>query len=414
MQKFPDQPGVYFFKDKAGEIIYIGKAKSLKRRIASYFNRPADSPKLQALLDHLHSIEFICTATELEALLLENRLIKKHQPKYNIMLRDDKNYPYIKLTMQEEWPRLLMVRQKLDDGALYFGRYDAGGIKETIRLIKKFFPIRWCKSSPMRTREQPCLQYHIKHCLGPCIGKISQQEYRNLCKAIASLLSGRMSDVTEALKKEMDAAAGAHKYELAAKLRDQINKLERVTRTRPRWVPRRIVRQAQNSLLELKDTLHLPKIPFRVEAFDVSNIQGEDCVASMVVFENGEPKKKDYRRFKIRGTEGPNDAAAINEVVKRRYTKTLKDKLPLPDLILIDGGKPQVNAAKRALPHDIPIFGLAKKEELLFAPHKSRPIRLPLESPALLLLRAARDEAHRFAITYHRAKRKKSLGLGQL
>lgn len=411
MPNFPDQPGVYLFKDKAGQIIYVGKAKSLKRRLASYFQKPADSPKLEALLSHLDHIEYICTATEIEALLLENRLIKKHQPKYNILLRDDKNYPYLKLTIQEEWPRLMVVRKKLDDGSLYFGQYDSQGLKETVSLIQKLFPIRRCKESPLKKRQQPCLQYHIKRCLGPCIGGITKEEYRGLCAAIASLLSGKMEEVVGSLEKEMKAAASGLKFELAAKLRNQILKLQRISKVRPGWMPMRAQKSGQETLLELKKALNLPGLPHRIEAFDVSNTQGKATVASMVVFENGQPKKSDYRRFKIRSVDEPNDVAALSEAVGRRYHGTLKDKLPLPELIIVDGGIGQVNAAHAALNKHIPIFGLAKKEELLFSPFKRAPLRLPHNSPALLVLRGLRDEAHRFAISYHKILRSKKVGL---
>lgn len=410
--KFPAKPGVYLFLDRAQKVIYVGKAKSLKDRISSYFQVPQSSDKTRALMRQYKKIEFIVCASELEALLLERKLIKKYRPRYNVSWKDDKNYPYLKLSMDEEWPRLIMVRKKKEDKALYFGPYESRSVKDSIRLIKKLFPIRWCKESPLKKRQQPCLHYHLKHCLAPCVGKISNEEYRNFCRAIASLLEGELKQSIDWLKKEMGSASAKKKFEEAAKLRDRIRNLSRMLQRKPGWVPLRRTKEGDTSLFELRDALGIRKVPHRIEAFDVSNIQGEDTVASMVTFEEGAPKKSHYRKFIIRTVTIPNDVKAIFEVVLRRYTKTLRKELPNPDLVLVDGGLAQVSSAKKALLKarlkNIPIIGLAKKEELIFIKDKKSPLKLPKDSRALQLLQSLRDEAHRFAISFHRRLARRS------
>ena len=407
--KFPDQPGVYLFKDKTGRVIYVGKAKSLKDRISSYFQKPIESPKTAALISEYKKIDFIITPTELEALLLERQLITKYNPRFNIMWKDDKQYPYLKLTLNEEWPRLIMVRKKDDDGAKYFGPFESRSVKDTIRLIKKLFPIRWCKESPLKFRQQPCLQYHLKHCPGPCVGGIKREEYQNYLNAIIKVLDGDLSSAIKYLNDEMVNAAKGQNFEQAARLRNRINNLSRILQKKPDWIPKRKEKEGDTSLWELKNELGLDKMPRRIEAFDVSNIQAEALVASMVTFFDGEPKKSDYRKFKIRGFLLANDVGAMNQAVFRRYAGSLKNKMDTPDLVLIDGGIAQVRSAKKALTEakiKVPVIGLAKKLEAIYFPEKNIPLKLPLSSPALKLLIRVRDEAHRFAITYHRASRR--------
>jgi len=407
--KFPDLPGVYLFKDNLGKVIYVGKAGSLKNRISSYFQKPTDSPKTNALISEYKKIDFITTPTELEALLLERQLITKYKPRFNVMWKDDKQYPYLKLTLNEEWPRLIMVRKKEEDGAGYFGPFESRSVRETIRLIKKLFPIRWCRESPLKFRRQPCLQYHLKHCLGPCIGGITREEYQNYLNAIIKVLEGDLSSAIKYLNDEMIEAAKDQRFEQAARLRNRINNLSRIIEKKPGWMPKAKEKEGDTSIWELKISLNLVKIPRRIEAFDVSNIQGEALVASMVTFFDGEPKKSDYRKFKIRGFILPNDVGAINQAVFRRYAGSLKKKMDTPDLILIDGGIAHVRSAKKALIEakiKVPVIGLAKKLEEIYFPEKNIPIKLPLASPALRLLMRIRDEAHRFAITYHRASRR--------
>lgn len=409
LKSLPNKPGVYLFKDKKGIILYVGKAKSLRKRVASYFTKPADI-KTSILLDRLYDINYVLAGSEMDALLLEDELIKKYKPRYNVALRDDKAYPLLKLTIKEKWPRLFLVRRKEKDGSLYFGRYQGGMIREVVRLVKRLFPIRWCKETPLKMRKQPCLYYRIGSCSGPCIGKISQQDYMSLAQAIVSLLEGRMSEAIKLLEEEMKKSSQNQNFEQAAYLRDRVKILQKMTEgkeLRKSPAPRRL-----SEVDELKKVLKLAKMPMRIECFDVSNIQGKNIVGSMVAFYGGLPLKSDYRKFKIYSLEEkPNDVAAIFELVKRRYTKTLAGKLPPPDLVMVDGGKAQVNSAVKALKEaklKTPIIGLAKKEETIYFPTK-KALKLRKSSAALRLLQRIRDEAHRFAISYHRAKRAKSL-----
>ncbi len=409
LKALPNKPGVYLFKDKNGTILYVGKARSLRRRVASYFKKPAEL-KTSILLDRLYDIDYILTASELDALILEDELIKKYKPRYNISLRDDKAYPFLKLTVNEEWPRLFLARRKVKDGALYFGRYQGGMVREVLRLIKKLFPIRWCRESPLRAREQPCLYYRIGSCSGPCIRRVSREDYLALVNGIISLLEGKMGEALDKLKEEMDKSAEQKDFERAAYLRDRIRILEKMMEGRELAKapsPRRL-----SEIAELKKALKLKRDPMRIEAFDISNISGSNIVGAMVAFYGGLPLKSEYRKFKIKSVEKkPNDAAAIYEVVRRRYAGTLSKKMPLPDLVMVDGGIAQVNSGAKALVEagrrDMPIIGLAKREERIFRPRENRPLTLPRSSFALQLLQRIRDEAHRFAITYHRAKRRK-------
>jgi excinuclease ABC subunit C len=345
-------------------------------------------------------------------LLLEDELVKKYRPRYNVALRDDKAYPLLKLTVNEEWPRLFLARRKEKDGALYFGRYQGRMVREVIRLVKKLFPIRWCKESPLKIRQQPCLYYRIGSCSGPCIGKINREQYLSLVDAIKDLLEGKMERSISKLKAEMEKASEELNFERAAYLRDRTKTLERMMEGAD--INKAPAPRLLSEITELKKELKLPKDPMRIEAFDISNISGRNVVGSMVVFLGGVPLKNEYRKFKVRSVEEkPNDVAAIYEVVKRRYTGSLKKELVLPDLILVDGGLSQVNAALKALEgtrlETLPLIGLAKRNEEIYFPKKSKPLSLPKSSAALKLLQRVRDEAHRFAIAYHRAKRAKSL-----
>lgn len=411
LKSLPTKPGVYLFRDRHGVILYVGKAKSLRKRVASYFTKSQDI-KTSILLGRLHDVNYVIAGSELDALILEDELIKKYKPRYNIALRDDKSYPLLKLTVNEKWPRLFLVRRKQKDGALYFGRFQGGMVREVVRLVKKLFPIRWCKESPLKMREQPCLYYRIGSCSGPCVGKISQKGYLGLVQAIVSLLEGKMDKALDMLRQEMAQASESREYERAAYLRDRIKILYGMVEGKELTkvpAPRRLL-----EIEELKKKLKLEKDPMRIEAFDISNIRGTNMVGSMVTFLGGLPLKNDYRKFKIRSlAKKPNDVAAIYEVVKRRYTGMLARKLPLPDLIMVDGGIAQVNSGKAALVQAkikaIPIIGLAKREEEIFFPQTKKPLSLPKGSAALKLLQRIRDEAHRFALTYHRVRRSKTL-----
>jgi len=405
-KNLPNKPGVYLFKDKNGVVLYVGKAKNLRKRVASYFSKSQEI-KTAILLSKTENIDYIITGSELDALILEEELIKKYKPRYNISLKDDKSYPYIKLTINEEWPRLLMVRKKQKDGALYFGKLRGGMVREVLRLAKRIFPIRWCKETPLRMRKQPCLYYHIGSCTGPCIEKTNKKDYRVLVESIILFLEGKMDKATAKLQQEMQKASDSQDYERAAYLRDRIKTLEKIIegkKLKKEPAPRKIV-----EIKELKKVLKLKNDPMRIEVFDISNIQGSHIVASMVVFYGGLPLKNDYRRFQIRGVKGKaNDVASIKEVIQRRYSGKLSKQLDLPDLILIDGGKPQLSAAAQGLSKKIPLISLAKKQEEIFTLNQKTSIKLARQSDALKLLQRMRDEAHRFAITYHRLKRRKA------
>jgi excinuclease ABC subunit C len=411
LKALPSKPGVYLFKDRSGVIIYVGKAKSLRKRVSSYFSKSPDI-KTGILLERLYDIDYVVAGSEMDALILEDELIKKYKPRFNISLRDDKAYPYLKLTVQEKWPRLFLARRKEKDGALYFGRFEGRMVREVIRLVKKLFPIRWCKESPLRLRQQPCLYYRIGSCSAPCIGKISQTEYLALVQGIVLLLEGKMGKAFEKLRGEMEKASAKQDYERAAYLRDRIKILHKMMEEkdlRKAPAPRRL-----SEIEELKNRLKLKKPPMRIEAFDISNIRGANIVGAMVTFYGGLPLKNDYRKFKIRSIEKrPNDVAAIYEVIRRRYAGALSKKMPLPDLVLVDGGIGQVNSGARGLADarhpQLPIIGLAKREEKIYVPQGKKPLALAKTSVALQLLQRIRDEAHRFAIAYHRAKRAKSL-----
>lgn len=407
----PNSPGVYLFKDRSGTVIYVGKAKALRRRVASYFNREPEL-KTSLLLRKIYDLDYQLTASEMDALLLEDQLVKRLKPRYNIDLKDDKAYPFLKLTIKEEWPRFLLSRRKENDGAIYFGPYTGNMAKEIVRLVKKLYPLRWCKASPLKPKEQPCLYYRIGVCSGPCIGKIGRQDYLQIVKGVKLLLRGDLKKVKAGIEEEMRRASSEQDYEKAAAARDRLQFVESLAERREH--PLSAEQEGPKALIKLRDALDLPTLPSRIEAFDISNTQGTHIVASMVVFVDGAPFKEHYRRFKIRSVQGkPNDVQSINEVVSRRYGGGLATQLPLPDLILIDGGIPQLNSAQAAVKFtkavDIPMIGLAKREEELFIPGRAEPIVLGRESAALQLLQRVRDEAHRFAVTFHRLKRRKGL-----
>ena len=531
LAQLPGRPGVYLFKDAAGKVLYVGKARVLRDRVRSYFQagRPAEVHKTR-LVEAIADLELVVTDSEMEALALENNLIKRHQPPYNVRLRDDKNHPYLKLTLAEEYPRLYVVRRPAEDGNAYGGPYIPASLgRRTASMVRKLFGIRTCKETLDGKRPRPCLQYQIKRCIAPCVAELSSLErYRRACDDARLFLEGRTEEVTRRLREQMAAAAGAERYEEAASLRDQVQALVRLEApqkittteieerdlfaahvegeraavqvfcvrdgkvvaregflldrlTEPeavlaetlqqfyadgRYVPREVVvpgeipgralleawlaarrgtavrihvpqrgeklrlmelvvrnarlaydlewkqarRQSQELLRALRDLVDLEVDPQRIECFDISNIQGSDIVASMVVFENGLPKKADYRKFRIKSVAGaPDDFASMREVVGRRYKRLLEEGQELPELVLIDGGKGQLGAAVAALEElglgEQPVISLAKREELIFVRGREEAIALPHTSPVLQLVQRVRDEAHRFAIGFHRQVR---------
>ncbi|MGE5581182.1 MAG: excinuclease ABC subunit UvrC [Bacillota bacterium] len=543
----PDRPGVYLMKDQNGQIIYVGKAISLRNRVRSYFQSSRNlSPRIQSMVKQIDRLEYITTNSEVEALVLECNFIKEQHPKYNIRLRDDKQYPWVKVTWQESFPQVYITRKVKHDGSKFYGPYtEAGAIRETLRLLRRIFPLRGCRFDLDKEKpERPCLNYHIKRCLAPCHQGISKEAYREMIGQICLFLEGRQAELLQKLSREMSEAAAKQEYERAAQLRDQVQAIARVlekqkvisdnqddsdifgiaqdnqgsliqtfqvrqgklvgrdyfqvaegSETDPGeileafltqyydgsgFIPREVllpvalenmetikkwlsglrgssvdlkmprkgeklqlvkmaaenalilleqernrekqnVEQLMEAMNRLKQELCLEKTPYRIEGFDISNIQGREAVASMVVFENGLPKGSDYRRFKIRTIEGPNDFAMLQEAVRRRFLKGLEERQTLltengkfakfPDLLLIDGGKGQLTAVMETLRElgleHIPTIGLAKQEEEIFLPDQDESLKLSRRSEALRLLQRVRDEAHRFAITYHKSLRDK-------
>lgn len=533
LETVPAQPGVYLFKDREGAVVYVGKARSLRDRVRSYFQagRPVEVWRGD-MAAQIADLDLVLVDTDMEALALENNLIKRHRPRYNVLLRDDKNHPYLKLTLAEEYPRLHVVRRVGEDGNAYGGPYIPALLgRKTAGMVHKLFGVRSCKEVLNGRRPRPCLQYQIGRCLAPCVAEITPLDrYRQACEDARLFLEGRTEEVVRRLKAQMAVAAAEDRFEEAASLRDQVRALERldtpqkITTTdleerdffgayvdgdraalqvfsvrdgkvvaregflldnlaepetvlssslqqyyaQDRYVPREILvptalpdaellqawlserrrtavrirvpqrgekfrlldlvmrnarlaydlewrhprRQWQEILRALRDLLDLEVEPRRIECFDISNIQGSDVVASLVVFEDGLPRKSDYRTFRVRSVSGtPDDFASMREVVGRRYRRLLEENKELPDLILIDGGKGQLGAAMEALAElgigHQPIASLAKREEAIFLPGRDEPVRLPRSSPVLQLVQRVRDEAHRFAVGFHRKTRDK-------
>lgn len=543
LKKLPDQPGVYLMKNDQGKVIYVGKAISLRRRVRSYFQKQDHAPKVQAMVERIADFEYIVTDSEMEALILECNLIKEYAPWYNIQLRDDKTYPYIKVTMGERFPRIFSVRRPQRDGSRLYGPFaDTAAVNSTLSFLKKLFPLRTCRKNLEGELDlRPCLNYHIKRCLAPCAGKVSAEEYRELVESACKVLEGKDEEVIRELETQMQQAAAKLDFERAAILRDRLEDLKTITEKQKmeagdnvdrdvvgmacedslcclqvflfrdgkligrqrflvplekqlaetsgeilaaflkqyyskastipqeillpseaeeqeliqKWLgelrgrkvqlhlPQRgekrklmelanrnadyglkeaiLVQEQQENrprwaLEQLADALKLPEPPQRIEAFDISNIQGTDPVASMVVFQEGMPAKTEYRRFKLK-TPGPNDFAMMAEVITRRFKRGLAEQkegggkfAQFPDLVLVDGGPGQLGAALEVMGQlgvKLPTVGLAEREEELYLEGEREPLRLPRDSEALYLLQRIRDEAHRFAVTYHRGLRQK-------
>lgn len=396
--------------NRKGEIIYIGKSKCLKKRVSSYFTRSFDfSPKMKRLIDEIASFTYITTENEAEALILESELIRKHKPKYNIMLKYSVKYPYICITVSERFPRLVVTRVLREgDGNLYFGPYTkVRKMRELLRFVERFYPLRSC--SRLVKRERPCLNYYMGKCKAPCVGLIDEENYKKMIEGLILFLSGKNKELINKLVIEMEELIKELRFEEAAELRDQIRFIEKVFR-QPKLSIEYPEDYLESSLLQLKDYLGLKHIPYVIEGIDISNLYGREAVGVVVRFHRGAPFKKGYRRYKIKEVEGIDDPAMIAEVIRRRYVKHSDEGLP--DLILIDGGITQVNSAKKVLDEfaiEVPIVGLAKREELIFLPGSSVPLKIPEDSPALHILQRVRNEAHRFAISYHRKLRQKDL-----
>jgi excinuclease ABC subunit C len=539
LKRLPDRPGCYLFRDEEGRILYVGKAASLRSRVRSYFQEGGGhSLRTRLMVERVRELETVITNTPVEALLLENSLIKRHRPHFNVRLRDDKQYPYICLTMTEPFPRPIVVRRVKKDGNRYFGPYTSSwAMRQALKVIKQVFQLRGCARTIQEgDRQKLCLDYHMGLCTGPCASAVTRTEYMRQVDGAIDFLEGKAEGVLKRLQAEMEAAASDLQFEKAARLRDQVVAIHAVIErqrvvstdlvdqdvfaavtdqlqtgvtalavrggrligqeqfmldgahpdelpaalgqflqqfysearqparqlllshevpdrewieawlrerrggavellTPQRGEKRRLVElaeqngqarleerrarlagdqaRAEEAMLELQDALQLPGFPYRIEAYDISNIQGTETVAAMVVFEGGQPKKSDYRKFKIRSVEGPDDFAAMRETLRRRLERGIAGDTrfgELPDLILIDGGKGQLNAAleiEQELAVEIPTIGLAKQFEEVFLPGRPEPVLLSRRSQALFLLQRIRDEAHRFGLTYHRHLRGK-------
>jgi excinuclease ABC subunit C len=530
VKTFPQDSGVYLMRDAEGTIIYVGKAKVLVNRVKSYFTGDKDI-KTRILVKRIHDIEFITTANEYEALLLENNLIKQHKPRFNILLKDGKSYPLIRVT-KEDFPRVFKTRRVVDDGSDYFGPFpNLKHLDLSIELSDKLFPLRKCKG-PLKLRKEPCLYYHLGRCQGPCIGKVDVEGYRKQVLKVKNLLSGKTVTLEKELTAQMKQASADLRFEAAADLRDTLKAIQELSDDRSvldmnpeqrdyvamvsesqyttfvvlqmrggkvlgrdlfptefystedeafeefliryysentppsaavylnrvieadsfrRYLNRdrpgpdvefpsggrhaSILRMAQenawldlkkrletggnqHALVELKKVLNLPKLPHRIEGFDIAQLDGTNPVASLISFWNGNPDRKNYRKFHVKSLQGAiDDFQSMKEVVARRYSRLFNEGKEMPDLILIDGGKGQVNAAHSvltALGLDIPLVGLAKREEELFLPHTSDPVILPRGNSALRVLQAVRDETHRFATGFNQKLRSKVLKLSTL
>jgi len=434
INKLPDTCGVYFFKDKANKIIYVGKANSLKSRVSSYFsNSSQHTLKISKMVKEIADIEYISTSSEVESLVLESKMIKNKDPYYNTQFKDDKSYPYIKITSGEDFPQIFFHRKinqkKKEDKAIYFGPFvDADATRKVIKLVRQIFKIRGCRKKDLK-KARICLDYQIGLCSAPCANMIDKTEYRQRIKEIRLFLSGKQKRLINNLYQEMKEASNNLNYEKAAKIRDKIKSIEEILKGQElniysknngnEYLLKKIeeveedeIKKGREAIIDLKVKLNLKVLPERIEAFDISNIQGKLPVGSLVVFEKGQPKKKDYRRFRVKRVKGIDDYAMLQEVTERRYKRLLSEGKRLPDLILVDGGKGQLVAVEKTLNTlglELPIISIAKKEEEIFKLEVNESIILPSDSEALFLLQRIRDEAHRFAVTYHRKIRSKEL-----
>ncbi|HEY67405.1 MAG TPA: excinuclease ABC subunit UvrC [Thermoflexia bacterium] len=570
IETLPRRPGVYLMRDAGGTVIYVGKAVDLRARVRSYFHVSAwENPKVRAIVSEIADVDFIVTDSELEALILEANLIKEHRPRYNVRLKDDKRYPYIKITWADPFPKVLITRRMEQDGSRYFGPFtSSSAVHQTLDLLRKSFPYLTCNREITGHDERPCLYYDIKLCLGPCIGAVTQEEYRAMIRGLVRFLEGRSEEVIADLEARMKAAADEWDFEQAASLRDQLRAVQRIVEKQKivssagidqdviafareegdacvqvffirggkllgreyfvlegardederevmaaflkqfyeeaayvppevllpeqieealvieQWlrgkrgakvtlrVPRRgqkrelVALAAENAaetlaalraqwqadahkheqaLAELQEALGLSRPPVRIECYDISTMQGTEVVGSMVVFVHAVPRKSDYRRFVVRSVQGQDDYASMREVLQRRFrrwqmatsgapgeagrpearlqpgvsSRDIKGWAKLPDLLIVDGGKGQLGVAVEVLKEfdlldRVPVAALAKQREEIFLPGRTRPILLPRRSQALFLVQRVRDEAHRFAVTHHRARRRRAGVASQL
>lgn len=409
IKDIPASPGVYIMKGDKDEVLYIGKARNLHKRVASYlYPHRRFGGRIDALMQRVGDVSYIQTTTEAEALIYENSLIKQLSPRYNVALRDDKSYPMLKLTVNEKFPRLFITRQVKKDGSLYYGPYtNVKLLRKALIILRQVFQLRSCG----KLSGSLCLNYHIKQCLGPCVGRVDEAGYNKIVAELKLFLEGRKTELLKLLSERMAQEAAKENFEEAARIKDRIEALSVVRE-------KTVGYGARGELEELKDILGIKDALDIIEAFDVSDTMGTSAVGSMICFYKGRPKKSEYRRFKIKTVSKMDDYAMIREIVSRRYSRSLAEKKALPDLILIDGGKAHLLAAMEALKgvglSDIPVIGIAKEFERIYARNKKEPIALPRQSKALHLLERIRDEAHRFAIAYHKRLLSKKVILSEL
>ncbi|MDD3118354.1 MAG: excinuclease ABC subunit UvrC [Victivallales bacterium] len=416
----PARPGVYIYRDRFDKVIYVGKAVNLRQRMSHYFQpsqRDAADPKLRSLIKSIFTWEYYEVKSEEEALLLESRLIKEYAPHYNVLMRDDKRYLLLKINCHETFPRLRLARVRKDDGAVYYGPFPSGNnLRAAVTYLNRHFGLRVCRTpNPDENDHRHCLASIIRDCTAPCVGKISAAAYMERVRSVMAVFAGRHREVTDQLRARMAAAARERKFEQAAKWRDIIAVIEAEFGHKNRnfrfaALPATTGREA---VQDLQAALKIATTPAVIEGFDISNIGGTLAVASMVCFENGKPARNRYRRYRIRTVDHSDDFAMMREAITRCYGRRLTEQRPLPDLIMVDGGKGQLSAAVAALVAldmpPLPVIGLAKKNEEIFVPGRSEPVVLDRSRPALRVLQALRDEAHRFAITYHRSLRSRRL-----
>ncbi|MGE4357164.1 MAG: helix-hairpin-helix domain-containing protein [Candidatus Omnitrophota bacterium] len=392
IKDIPDVPGVYLFKDETGKVIYIGKASSLRKRIMNHFTERG-SFKDDILQKRVKDVEYFSTLDEASALLWEAVLIKEKQPVYNVNYKDDKSYPFLKISIKEKFPRIFTGRGMEDKDLLYFGPYsNVRLLKEAIKTIRKIFPFRSCRILP----KKPCLYHSLKLCPAPCAGKISEGEYKEIIHQICLLLEGKRDELEKELIKKMREKAEERNFEEAARIRDQIEGLSQL----------RTLRMGKETILEeLKNVLNLARFPCRIEAFDLSHLSGSDAVGAMVSFYRGIPDKNNYRRFRIKVANSRDDLSMLREVISRRFARIVKENKEMPDLVLIDGGKTHLETAYKEIKKlgiEIDLISLAKGEEKIYTLKRKEPLILSPHSRVLQFLQVIRDEAHRFAISYHK------------
>jgi len=421
VRKFPQTPGVYLMKDMAGVVIYIGKAKSLRSRASSYFLKSAAAEARTTWVSEICDIDFVECESEVDALLMESRLVKDVQPKYNKELKDDKTFPYLMITTHEDFPRVEVTREPKDRGAKLYGPFaNAGALRGAIQVLQRTFQFRTCTLDIDENEEKwnwfrPCLLASINQCTAPCNLRISKEEYRKDIKRLRMFLEGKKSQLLKQLREEMEEASKLLEYEKAARLRDEIKMLETLDERGEldtHAQPEVFYIDPKKGLNGLRKVLSLPETPRTIEGVDIAHLGGDETVASLVQFIDGLPFKPGYRRYKIREVQGVDDFRSIHEVVARRFQRLRDTDESFPDILLIDGGKGQLNAAMAAFDHlniEPPtVLSLAKREEEIFLPGKSEPLRLNRNSFALRLLQYVRDEAHRFAQHYHHILRRKT------